>query len=176
VPEHFKVSLFDGENVKPTPYRSKAVGEPPLMLALSAFFAVRDAVSAIGRAQGSGAIWWRRPRPSASCWPARRYALGPALGQCCGGVVHLQFEPLGPADAASLPTRLQGPRTPVALFGGGHVGHALARVLAPLPFALTWIDSRDGIFSHPPEGVVCEHSDPCSWPCPAGQRAAACSS
>ena len=46
VPEHFKVSLFDGENVKPTPYRSKAVGEPPLMLALSAFFAVKDAVSA----------------------------------------------------------------------------------------------------------------------------------
>jgi xanthine dehydrogenase large subunit len=46
IPEHFKVSLFDGENVKPTPYRSKAVGEPPLMLALSAFFAVRDAVSA----------------------------------------------------------------------------------------------------------------------------------
>jgi|JI10StandDraft_1071094.scaffolds.fasta_scaffold06024_12 xanthine dehydrogenase large subunit len=46
IPEHFKVSLFDGENVKPTPYRSKAVGEPPLMLALSTFFAVRDAVSA----------------------------------------------------------------------------------------------------------------------------------
>ncbi|MBK9199871.1 xanthine dehydrogenase molybdopterin binding subunit [Candidatus Skiveiella danica] len=46
IPEHFKVSLFDGENVKATPYRSKAVGEPPLMLALSAFFAVRDAVSA----------------------------------------------------------------------------------------------------------------------------------
>lgn len=46
VPEHFKVSLFDGQNVKPTPYRSKAVGEPPLMLALSAYFALRDAVSA----------------------------------------------------------------------------------------------------------------------------------
>jgi xanthine dehydrogenase large subunit len=46
VPEHFKVSLFDGKNVKPTPFRSKAVGEPPLMLALSAYFAVRDAVSA----------------------------------------------------------------------------------------------------------------------------------
>jgi len=76
-------------------------------------------------------------------------------------VVHLQFEALGPADAASLPTRLQGSRVPVALFGGGHVGHALARVLAPLPFALTWIDSRDGIFpSAPPEGVVCEHSEP----------------
>ena len=46
VPEHFRVSLFDGKNVKPTPYRSKAVGEPPLMLALSSFFALRDAVSA----------------------------------------------------------------------------------------------------------------------------------
>jgi xanthine dehydrogenase large subunit len=46
IPEHFKVSLFDGENVKPTPFKSKAVGEPPLMLALSAYFAIRDAVSA----------------------------------------------------------------------------------------------------------------------------------
>ena len=46
VPEHFKVSLFDGKNVRPTPYRSKATGEPPLMLALSSFFALRDAVSA----------------------------------------------------------------------------------------------------------------------------------
>jgi xanthine dehydrogenase large subunit len=48
VPEHFKVSLFEGENIKPTPYRSKAVGEPPLMLALSTFFALRDAVAAVG--------------------------------------------------------------------------------------------------------------------------------
>ncbi|MCK7501519.1 MAG: molybdopterin-dependent oxidoreductase [Comamonadaceae bacterium] len=46
VPEHFKVSLFAGQNVKPTPYRSKAVGEPPLMLALSTYFALRDAVGA----------------------------------------------------------------------------------------------------------------------------------
>ena len=46
VPEHFKVSLFDNANLKPTPFNSKAVGEPPLMLALSTFFALRDAVSA----------------------------------------------------------------------------------------------------------------------------------
>lgn len=46
VPEHFKISLFDGENFRPTPFKSKAVGEPPLMLALSAYFAVRDAVAA----------------------------------------------------------------------------------------------------------------------------------
>ena len=97
--------------------------------------------------------------------PARqRYALGPALGQCCGGVVHLGFELLTAADlapAAGLRARLSAQLHPLALFGGGHVGHSLARVLAPLPFALTWIDSRDGIFPNPvPEGVVCEHSDP----------------
>jgi xanthine dehydrogenase large subunit len=46
VPEHFEVTLFDGCNLKPTPYQSKAVGEPPLMLALSSFFALRDAVGA----------------------------------------------------------------------------------------------------------------------------------
>jgi xanthine dehydrogenase large subunit len=47
VPEHFNVALFDCENVKPTPYRSKAVGEPPLMLALSAFFALKDATASV---------------------------------------------------------------------------------------------------------------------------------
>lgn len=90
-----------------------------------------------------------------------RYALGPRLGQCCGGVMHLRYELLAQADAAALAVRLAPRRTPVALFGGGHVGQALARVLAPLPFALTWIDSRDGIFPGDvaPE-AACEHSDP----------------
>jgi xanthine dehydrogenase large subunit len=46
VPEQFNVRLFDNQNIKPTPHRSKATGEPPLMLALSAFFALKDAVSA----------------------------------------------------------------------------------------------------------------------------------
>jgi len=91
-----------------------------------------------------------------------RVALGPSLGQCCGGVVQLRFERVEAGDAAALAQRLGSPRlTPVALFGGGHVGHALARVLEPLPFALDWIDSRDGVF---PPGVAprvrCEHSDP----------------
>jgi xanthine dehydrogenase large subunit len=46
VPEHFNVSLFDNQNLKPTPFNSKATGEPPLMLGLSSFFALRDAVAA----------------------------------------------------------------------------------------------------------------------------------
>ncbi len=91
-----------------------------------------------------------------------RFALGPSLGQCCGGVVHLRFTCAGPQDRAALARRLAPERTPVALFGAGHVGHALARVLAPLPFELTWIDSRDGVFPADAEagGVRCEHSEP----------------
>ena len=46
VPEAFNVQLFDNANLKPTPNRSKATGEPPLMTALSVFFALKDAVSA----------------------------------------------------------------------------------------------------------------------------------
>ena len=52
VPEHFNVSLFANQNNKPTPFRSKATGEPPLMLALSSFFALRDAVGASGGHRG----------------------------------------------------------------------------------------------------------------------------
>jgi xanthine dehydrogenase accessory factor len=94
-----------------------------------------------------------------------RFALGPALGQCCGGVVHLRFERVGahdvPALAQGLADELAGGLVPVALFGGGHVGHALVQVLAPLPFLLTWIDSRDEVFpDEVPERVVCEYSGP----------------
>ena len=97
-----------------------------------------------------------------------RFALGPALGQCCGGVVYLVFETFTAAAAPALAQRLAPQLHPVALFGGGHVGHALARVLAPLPFALTWIDSRDGIFpAEPPDGVVWEHSEPVQGAVPA---------
>lgn len=37
-------------------------------------------------------------------------------------------------------------RTPVLLFGAGHVGRALTLALAPLPFRVRWIDSRDDAF------------------------------
>ena len=90
-----------------------------------------------------------------------RFALGPSLGQCCGGVVHLRLECVAVQDMSSLKLRLQPVLQPVALFGGGHVGRALVQVLARLPFAVTWIDSRDGVFpQHVPYGVTCEHSEP----------------
>ncbi len=103
----------------------------------------------------------RRRLAGAGGDPVLRFPLGPALGQCCGGVVHLRFDKLSAADAVSLPQRLRQGDTPVALFGGGHVGRAIVHVLGTLPFAVTWIDSRDEIFPpQVPDNVACEHSDP----------------
>jgi xanthine dehydrogenase large subunit len=46
VPRDFRVELWrKGENREDSIFRSKAVGEPPLMLALSVFYAIRDAVA-----------------------------------------------------------------------------------------------------------------------------------
>lgn len=45
-PDIFNVALWDGENREDTIYRSKAVGEPPFMLGISAFMAISDALSA----------------------------------------------------------------------------------------------------------------------------------
>ena len=47
-PDVFNVALWDGANREDTIYRSKAVGEPPLMLGISAFLALSDAVAACG--------------------------------------------------------------------------------------------------------------------------------
>lgn len=71
-----------------------------------------------------------------------RFALGASLGQCCGGATVLLFEPLGQ------------PQARIALFGAGHVGRALAPLLAGLPCRLRWIDSREEEFPDPlPAGV-----------------------
>ena len=71
-------------------------------------------------------------------------ALGPALGQCCGGAVTLAFHTL---DADSL---ARWPDTPplfhLQLYGAGHVGRAIATLLATLDVTVDWIDERDDEF------------------------------
>ena len=47
LPKIFNVSLFDRANEAPTIYRSKAVGEPPLMLAISVWCALKDACASV---------------------------------------------------------------------------------------------------------------------------------
>ena len=47
VPERFNVAFFGEPNREDTIHRSKAVGEPPFMLALAGFHALRDAVASV---------------------------------------------------------------------------------------------------------------------------------
>jgi xanthine dehydrogenase accessory factor len=154
------------------------------------FAALEAASEALGRGRG----------------PARRrsLALGPELGQCCGGRVEWRVETFDERDlddlsalaiaeggaSAALSARL-GPdgrvqRTlgssaskrslarladeswteplgvlarAVYLFGAGHVGRALALALAPLPFAVRWIDPRRDAFpTHAPANVTLIHA------------------
>ncbi|EJL04762.1 MULTISPECIES: xanthine dehydrogenase accessory protein XdhC [Pseudomonas] len=71
-----------------------------------------------------------------------RFSLGASLGQCCGGVTVLLFEPMGQVQAQ------------IAVFGAGHVGRALVPLLASLPCKVRWIDSREAEFpEHLPHGV-----------------------
>lgn len=132
-----------------------------------------------------------------------RIPLGPALGQCCGGVVQLAFEVLGEPDLpwldavqaafsagraltrtvpAAGPVRHAAAQavTPsvslqtdgawtdvmvpdelqVVLFGAGHVGHALVKVLANLPCRVHWVDERDTLFPPGlPDNVTPEATD-----------------
>ncbi len=46
-PEDFRVRLFQNRNATDSIHRSKAVGEPPLLLPFSVFFAIRDAISSL---------------------------------------------------------------------------------------------------------------------------------
>jgi xanthine dehydrogenase accessory factor len=152
---------------------------------------------------GGGALEWaalaeaqsliaRRDGPKSSRLDK---ALGPDLGQCCGGRVLLTIERFDPADNAAVVPLASAEKsgalvtvaTPAAdgrlarriasgndgkspgpgydvkadgrvierfgdeptafyLFGAGHVGRALAAALGPLPFAVTWIDTRPGAF------------------------------
>lgn len=145
---------------------------------------------------GGGTLEWQaieaaRRLVAGSAGPTlrRSFALGPDLGQCCGGRAEIAIERFDTTDLELVgsfallevsggftaatrfggraePTErrivtgtrpgMQGEadlmetfgerRQPVLLFGAGHVGRALVLALAPLPFAVTWIDPRDDAF------------------------------
>ena len=48
VPAHFKIDLWPEPNVEDNVFGSKAVGEPPFMLAISVYEAIRDAIASVG--------------------------------------------------------------------------------------------------------------------------------
>ena len=73
-----------------------------------------------------------------------RYALGPALGQCCGGAVTIALVALDAAALAAWPT--SEPLFHLQLHGAGHVGRAIATLLATLDCRVDWFDERDEEF------------------------------
>ena len=98
-----------------------------------------------------------------ACYETAEFALGPALAQCCGGVVLLGWQrveagevagatwlPAGQGHGRVWATQLgdfalheqeQIPWT-VIVFGGGHVGRALMQALAVLPWRRVVVDAR----------------------------------
>ena len=80
------------------------------------------------------------------------YPLGPALGQCCGGTMTLRTGPLSADDLAAWPQPT--PRFSLQLYGAGHVGRAIARLLADIDCRVQWIDERESEF---PPGALAPH-------------------
>lgn len=82
--------------------------------------------------------------------------LGPEIGQCCGGRVVLDIRLLGQAERTALVKR-EGDEASafpqVILFGGGHVGHALAAALAPLPVRVLVVETRKEALEDFPDDV-----------------------
>ena len=74
----------------------------------------------------------------------RHYSLGPSLGQCCGGAVTLSFRNLDDAALAAWPD--SKPLFDLQLHGAGHVGRAIATLLATLDCHVAWYDQRDDGF------------------------------
>lgn len=79
----------------------------------------------------------------------RHLLLGPTLGQCCGGAVTLRFEPLSDDALTAWP---EAPlRFHLQLYGAGHVGRAIVRVLEGITDCrVQWIDERDNGFPREP--------------------------
>ena len=79
-------------------------------------------------------------------------ALGPSLGQCCGGALDLRFTPLTAAEPETW--ALAAARFTLQLYGAGHVGRAIVRLLAGIPCRVQWIDEREDEF---PTGPLPPH-------------------
>jgi xanthine dehydrogenase accessory factor len=82
--------------------------------------------------------------------------LGPEIGQCCGGRVELSIRPVDEATRVDLIAAAEADDTSrphVYVFGGGHVGHALASTLALLPVKTVIVETRAEALEGIPDSV-----------------------
>jgi len=75
-------------------------------------------------------------------------ALGPTLGQCCGGALTLRYRAL--ADSAPATWPATAPRFVLQLYGAGHVGRAIVRLLEGIDCRVQWVDEREREFPSAP--------------------------
>ncbi len=83
--------------------------------------------------------------------------LGPEIGQCCGGRVEVLIRPVDDRLANDLvrDAQAEDARMPeVYVFGGGHVGLALANALSPMPLRTTVVETRADALEGMPGGVA----------------------
>ena len=97
----------------------------------------------------------REPDSSQPAIVVQRIALGPSLGQCCGGVLDLAFTPLSACDLNDWPT--PAPLFTLQLYGAGHVGRAIVRLLAGIHCQVQWIDEREAEFPAAPSAPHIQH-------------------
>ena len=82
--------------------------------------------------------------------------LGPEIGQCCGGrvAVSLDYVDAARREALAAQVAAEDAALPhVFVFGAGHVGRALAQILAMLPVQLEVIDTRREELDLLPPGI-----------------------
>ncbi len=79
------------------------------------------------------------------------YPLGPALGQCCGGALTLRTELLTHEVLEQWP--VEPALFTLQLYGAGHVGRAIAKLLEGLLCQVQWIDEREDEFPAEPSAA-----------------------
>ncbi|SEB47339.1 molybdenum cofactor sulfurylase [Nitratireductor aquibiodomus] len=82
--------------------------------------------------------------------------LGPEIGQCCGGRVALDIRVPDQEERSAILKRASEEAASfpqVILFGGGHVGHALAAALTPLPVRVLVVETRKEALEDFPDDV-----------------------
>lgn len=75
-------------------------------------------------------------------------ALGPTLGQCCGGTLTLHYAALAAAQPATWSAA--EPCFALQLYGAGHVGRAIVQLLSAVACRVQWIDEREDQFPAEP--------------------------
>jgi xanthine dehydrogenase accessory factor len=87
----------------------------------------------------------RQNPPSAGANAALDIPLGPEIGQCCGGRVAVSVTLVDDGMKADLIARAEAEaeaRPHLYIFGGGHVGHAMAAACALMPVRVVVVDTR----------------------------------